>query len=140
MTSWELFPHLTEDEQARILLDKAEESWKLQADFQVQKETVEKYLGIARKVLEGELEKLSELICFLDDPEMAEDFTTIYEQVRGSEKTEAALDLASYACGFICNISAERAGRNQLPDPVLESVPEIYEYFRARAELLKLGD
>lgn len=69
---------------------------------------------------------------------MASDFASIYEQIRGAEKAEVALDIASYACGFVCNISATKAGINQLPGPVLESIPEVYVYFCAKAKQLNL--
>ncbi len=47
-----------------------------------------------------------------------------------------ALDLAAYACGFVSRMMARVSGHGPLPDTVLESLPEIYEYYRDRAEFL----
>ena len=60
------------------------------------------------------------------------------KKIKDDELAVASLDLASYACGFVCRLVAKRVNHRPLPDPVLEAVPEIYEYYRDRAKLLSL--
>ncbi|PID63618.1 MAG: hypothetical protein CSB44_01255 [Gammaproteobacteria bacterium] len=89
--------------------------------------------GLAEDVQSGNHQQLPELLRFLDDPAMEKDFNNHYEQVKDDEKASAALDIASYACGFVCRVFAAEAGVDKLPVPVLESVPGIADYYRQRA-------
>jgi len=97
---------------------------------------VRDYLTLGYEVLDGRFEKLPQLICFIEDPDMEHDFGAFFERIQHNETASAALDLAIYACGFVSRTAANASGYSPLPDPVLESLPEIYEYYRDRASLL----
>ncbi|MES9971533.1 MAG: hypothetical protein ABW092_15985 [Candidatus Thiodiazotropha sp.] len=139
MSSWDDFLNLSEKKQARFLLDVASAAWDQHEKFNDIKIKVESNLKLGYRVLEGDINSLHILIRFLDDPNMIEDFSVFFEQLKDNETAAAALDLASYACGFVCRISAQNAGVNTLPDPVLEALPDVYEYFRDRAGVLGLN-
>ncbi len=138
MIEWSEFSDQPEPAQARMLLDVASAAWTLQTAFGDVKAEVQQNLALGYEVLSGRHEKLPQLINFLDDPEMAHDFSALYERVKNDEAVSAALDLASYACGFVARIVAEQCKYGPLPDPVLESLPEIYGYYQERAEYLGL--
>lgn len=129
---------LGELDQARFLLGVACDAWEKQQGSEGVWTQVKSYLELGYKVLEGDLEQLPQLIIFLDDPEMKADFGAFYEQLKHDECASACLDLASYACGFVCRIAAEKSGYGPLPDPVREALPEIYEYYESRAALLNV--
>lgn len=97
---------------------------------------VRDYLTLGYEVLDGRLEKLPQLIRFIEDADMEHDFGAFFERIQHNETASAALDLASYACGFVLRTAANASGYGPLPDPVLESLPEIYEYYQGRASLL----
>ncbi|PIE06947.1 MAG: hypothetical protein CSA74_09890 [Rhodobacterales bacterium] len=97
---------------------------------------VRDYLALGHVVLDGNHSKLPELMRFLEDPEMTDDFAAFHERVQNDATACAALDLAAYACGFVSRMMARVSGHGPLPDTVLESLPEIYEYYRDRAEFL----
>jgi hypothetical protein len=138
LSSWGGFLNLSEKEQARFLLDVASAAWDQQDKFNEIKIKVESNLKLGYRILDGDIDNIHLLIRFLDDPNMMEDFASFFEQIKHDKNAAAALDLASYACGFVCRLSAQKAGVNVLPDPVLEALPDVYEYFRDRAELLGL--
>lgn len=134
MNSWNNFLILGEEEQARFLLDISFSAWNLVENLHEIKSKVTDYLELGYEILDGDTSKWSVLVKFLDDPDMKEDFPAYCELTKDDRIASAALDLASYACGFVCRITAARVGTKSLPDPVIESLPEVYEYFRDRAE------
>ena len=111
-------------------------AWDEQHDFGEIKSEVRAYLELGHDVLDGQHEKLPQLICFIEDPEMKHDFGAVFERIKHDERASAALDLASYACGFVLRLAATASGYGPLPDPVLESRPDIYEYYQERASFL----
>lgn len=139
MNNWKNFLELTEDDQARFLLKIASYAWKNQEGFDEIKSKVESSIKLGYEILDGDSNNIEMLIRFLDDPNMEEDFGAFFEKIKDSEAASVALDLASYACGFVCRLSAEKANIISLPDPVLEALPDIYEYFHDRAKLIGLG-
>ncbi len=138
MSDWTKFPSLDEPSQGKFLLDVAYDAWSKQHGFDEIKQKVLKYLKLGYQVCSGRYENFPELLKFLDDPDMKNDFGAFFEQVQHDEMASAALDLASYACGFVARISAKEAGCRSLPEPVLESMPDIYEYYRDKTDLLRL--
>ena len=138
LDNWHNFPELNEEDQARFLLNMASSAWKKQEGFDEIKWKVEFYIQLGHDILNGDFNKIKILIYFLDDPYMKEDFGYFFEQLKYSEKASAALDLASYACGFVCRLSAEKANIHSLPDPVLEALPDIYEYFYDKIKIAGL--
>lgn len=138
LSNWQGFKSLNEREQAQLLLDVASSALERQQGFEDIRAEVQSYLALGYQILGGDLELLPQLIRFMEDPEMKGDFGAFYERVKHDERASAALDLASYACGFVCRITAAKSGYRPLPDPVLESVPEIYEYYEARAHFLNV--
>ena len=136
MTDWSTFLEEAESAQARFLLDTAMTAWDAQHDLKGIGSEVRTYLELGYDILDGQHEKLPQLICFIEDPEMKRDFGAFFERIKHDEKASAALDLASYACGFVSRLVATASGYGPLPDPVLESLPEIYEYYQGRASLL----
>ena len=136
MSKWDDFPRLPEPVQARILLEVASAAWKQQSAFGDIKAEVQEYLKLGYELLEGRCEKLPQLIKFLDDPEMAHDFGAFYERLKDNKSAAAALDIASYACGFVSRMVAKKCQYGPLPDPVLEALPDIYEYYQEQAALL----
>jgi hypothetical protein len=113
-------------------------AWDTQHDLEEIGGEVRGYLKLGYDVLDGQHEKLPQLICFLEDPEMKRDFGAFFERIKHNEKAAAALDLASYACGFVSRLAAQASGYGPLPDPVLESLPDVYEYYQERASFLGL--
>ena len=111
-------------------------AWDAQHDLEEIGSEVRAYLKLGYDVLDGQHEKLPQLICFIEDPEMKHDFGAVFERIKHDEKASAALDLASYACGFVSRLVATASGCGPLPDPVLESQPDIYEYYQERASFL----
>lgn len=138
MIEWVEFNLKNEDEQARTLLKIAYNAWTNQNDYPKIKTKIIQYINVGYQFLEGDIAKLPFLLRFLDDPEMEADFSVFYEYFSDNDKASAALDLASYACGFVSRMVAMRENYSPLPDPVLESVPDIYEYFKEKAEFLNL--
>lgn len=136
---WDEFAELSEIQQARFLVGEAVRIWgQLNPSDEVLasiKERVTTYLALAEEVLSGRKHRTPELLVFLEDPRMQNDFGSYHERIKESEKAAAALDVASYACGFVCRISAAEAGIDTLPDPVLESTPDVFDYYRQRALL-----
>ena len=61
---------------------------------------VRDYLTLGYEVLGGRIEKLPQLIRFIEDPDMQHDFGAFFERIQHNETASAALDLASYACGL----------------------------------------
>lgn len=138
LTNWKGFSQLEEVVQCRFLLDVASAAWKKQNGFDVIKSKVQAYIELGYEVLEGESSDLPQLIKFLDDPEMIDDFGSYFEILSSDENAAAALDLASYACGFVSRVVAEKTNYGPLPDPVLEALPDVSDYFKERAELIGL--
>ncbi len=138
MSSWDGFVDLDEKQQARYLLDEATLAWQSLVGFKEIKSKVQNYLNLGYRICQGEFDQLESLIQFLEDPKMKDDFGSFYEQIKHDDKAAACLDLASYACAFVCRIAAQKVGLTPLPDPVLEAVPEIYEYYQSRSEFLGL--
>lgn len=136
MRDWTEFKTLDEVNQAAFLLDIAEASLPSLADHPEKQVSITDYVATARAVLGGALERHAHLMRFLDDPFMEADFNTYFHDLEGDERACAALDLASYACGFVARVTAPAAGATGLPDPVRESLPDVAEYFRERAALL----
>lgn len=136
LTDWITFPEENELHQARFLLDTAMTAWNAQHDLEEISNEVRGYLELGYAVLDGRHEKLPQLICFLEDPEMKHDFGAFFEHIKDNEKASAALDLASYACGFVSRLVATASGYGPLPTPVLESLPDIYEYYQERSRFL----
>ncbi len=136
---WDELAELTETQQARFLVGEASNIWrKLSLPDDVPdtiRERVTAYLGLAAQILSGQYHLTPELLGFLEDPRMRNDFGSYCERARENDKAAAALDVASYACGFVCRISAAEAGIDTLPDPVLESTPDVFDYYRQRALL-----
>ena len=138
LTEWSTFPEESEPNQARFLLDTAMTAWDTQHDLEEIGVEVRDYLKLGDEVLDGRHEKLPQLICFLEDPEMKHDFGAFFERIKHNEKASAALDLATYACGFVSRLAAQTSGYGPLPDPVLESEPDVYEYYQERASFLEI--
>lgn len=136
LTDWTGFLQKEEIDQAKMLLDTASAAWVCHQKYPSIAYEVREYLKLGYEVLEGRHKKIPQLVLFLEDPEMRHDFGAFYEFVKDSEEASAALDLASYACGFVLRIASEKSGYTPLPDPVVESLPEIYEYYQDRAEFL----
>lgn len=134
--NWDNFLNLSEEDQARFLLDVASIAWEKQKGLGGIKAKIESNIKLGHEVLAGNFTKLSLLIRFLDDPDMKDDFGSFFEQLKDNQSAAAALDLASYACGFVCRVMAPQAKITVLPDPVLEALPDIYEYYRDRAQFL----
>ncbi len=138
---WDRFEQMTEKDQMAFLVNEALRIWsKLYAPEDlptVIKAEVNTYLHLAGNILSGNCSKLPELLRFLNDPAQEKDFNNFYEQVESNKKACAALDIASYTCGFICRVFAAEAGIDILPDPVLESVPEKIDYYRQQALLFR---
>ena len=136
LSEWTDFLQKSEASQARFLLDMATAAWEAQREPTDIGREVCAYLKLGYEVLEGNHEKLPHLIRFLEDPDMKHDFGAFYERLQHEETASAALDLASYACGFVSRMSAAKSEYGPLPDPVLEAMPEIYEYYQERAGFL----
>lgn len=135
---WEIFLDLDEDGQAKFLLHIAEKALSfIVSDMEIYR-IILHYLKLARSIVDGDYGKINQLMVFLEDENMKNDFSSFWEILKESEKDSAALDIISYACGFICRCAAKKAGIRTLPDPVIESVPDIYEYYRDRAKLLEI--
>lgn len=136
MTDWSNFPDGNERNQARFLLRTATSAWDTQHDLEEMGNAVRDYLRLGYEVLDGQCQKLPQLIRFIEDPQMKSDFSAYFEIVKEDKKAAAALDLASYACAFVSRLVAAVSGYGPLPDPVLEALPEIYEYYKERAIFL----
>ena len=136
LTDWNTFPKEDETDQARFLLDTAMSAWDTQHVPEDIGNEVRTYLALGYEVLDGRHEKLPQLIQFIEDPDMKRDFGAFVERLKHNETASAALDLASYACGFVSRVAATASGYGPLPDPVLESLPTIYEYFQKKALFL----
>ena len=135
---WNTFDTLEEGAQALFLLDIAERALPSLDGHPGEQARITAYVATARAVLDGSTELHSELMRFLDDPFMEEDFSIYFLELEGDEAACAALDLTSYACGFVARITAPAAGATGLPDPVRESVPGAAVYYRERAAFLGL--
>lgn len=136
LTDWSNFLQEDESDQARFLLDTAMSAWNKVHEPEDIVRQVRDYLTLGYEVLDGRFDKLPQLIRFIEDPDMEHDFGAFFERIQHNETASAALDLASYACGFVSRTAANASGYSPLPDPVLESLPEIYEYYQGRASLL----
>ena len=137
MTDWNRFSDLNELEQAHFLIQTAKAAWGL--DLKINAEiilSVQQHLETAEKIQNGDFDRISDLMPFLEDPDMEKDFSAYYEIVHHNDRAAAALDLASYACGFVLRIAGRKKGLMSMPDPVIESLPEIYEYYQERARFL----
>ncbi len=135
---WTHFEGLEEGAQALFLLDiaaRALPAFEAHGDVQSK---VACYIDAGRMVMAGDMTRHAELVRFLNDPDTDDDFNTYFAQVHEDARACAALDLATYACGFTARISAPAAGVTALPDPVLESTDDIWDYYRDRAALLGL--
>lgn len=135
---WNSFDRLEEGAQALFLLDIAERALPSLGHHPVEQEKIAAYVATARAVLDGNTDLHGALMRFLDDPFMEEDFSIYFLELEGDEAACAALDLTSYACGFVARITAPAAGATGLPDPVRESVPGAAVYYRERAAYLGL--
>lgn len=138
MGEWENFMGMEEKDQANFLLSLAKKALVfIKTDSEIHSKILS-YINIATSIMDGKFEKIHELVIFLNDTSMNNDFNSFYEILKKNEKDAAALDIASYACGFVCRYAAKNEKITNLPDPVIESVPEIYEYYQRKAEFLKI--
>lgn len=135
---WNNFEQGDAPDQARFLLDCATRALPALEGHDDIAAKVAAYLDAARDLLDGATERHAEVTRFLDDPEMAEDFTVYYAKIEEDERACAAMDIATYACGYVARITAPAAGVTRLPDPVLESLPEVSDYYAERAAFLGL--
>jgi hypothetical protein len=138
LSDWNEFLNLGEVDQCKFLLNAAELAWKDRNEFPEIKRKINVYLSIVSEILDGDVNKLMQLMVFLEDPDMKESFAVYFDIVSENEKAAAALDLASYACGFTCRSVAKGQGIKSLPEPVIESILEIYDYYKERAEYLHI--
>lgn len=136
MAEWTGFETWEETAQARFLLDVAQRALPALGDFPQEQARIAQYLTAGVAVLGGDIAQHPHLCRFLADPEMTDDFNVYFNTMQGHERAMAALDLATYACGFTARIMAPAAGDPTLSDPVLEAQPDIYDYFEGRAALL----
>ena len=125
--------------QAMFLLNLAEQASPHIVGFENVKTSVEANIELGKQVIDGKIDGLPKLLKFIEDPHMAEDFGSFYELVKGDEKASAALHIASYSCAFAARVVAEREGFKPLPDPVLEALPEVSDFFFEQAKLLKIA-
>ena len=135
---WSAFEGATETEQAAFLLDLATRAVPALADHPDVQGKVAAYVHAGHAVLNGDMDKHADLVRFLNDPDTDDDFNVYFAQIHEDERACAALDLATYACGFTARITAAAAGVGALPDPVLEALPEVSSYFQDRAVFLGL--
>ena len=140
LNNWNDFLNLSEIDQCKFLLNVAKLAWKDRDEYPEIKLKVSDYLSVASEILKGEVIKLPQLMVFLEDPDMEDSFAEYFDIISENEKVAAALDLASYACGYICRIVAQNQGIKSLPEPVIESIPEIYDYYQERAAYLHIID
>ena len=138
MTDWDNFKTQDEPDQAAFLVRTAREALPALCAFPDVHSKTAASLSVAGDVLTGDYSAFADVVRFLDDPDMQDDYNVYAGVVDGDAAAQAALDLASYACGFTARISAPAAGVSHLPDPVLEAMPYVADYFRIQAAVLGL--
>jgi len=136
MTKWSQFRNLTERYQARFLLDVAAVATVQYGRPASVREQVREYIGLGYALLAGDAEPLDDLLIFMQDPDLRRSFAALGEELGDDEQVKAWMDIASYACAFVCRLAAERSGYGAVPEPVVEAIPGIYEYYMERATSL----
>jgi len=91
---------------------------------------------LSQQLLEGDYSVQDELLKFIEDPNMSDDFGGFYEKVKDDAQASAAVHIVSYGCAFVLRLAAKRKGVNGLPDPVLEALPDIADFYFDQAQLL----
>lgn len=132
------FLNLTEDQQAERLLAAAHDALVFFEPYRSIFDRIAFYLECARGVTRGDFSKTETLLIFMQDPAMKDSFAAFFEQIKADESAVAALEIVSFACGFVCRVFASRSGIVILPDPVLESLPDLFLHYEDRAKSLGL--
>jgi hypothetical protein len=140
LTKWNQFCNLAEWDQARFLLDVATAATVQFGRPASVRDQVRNYIGLGYKLLAGDAEPLEDLLVFMQDPELRRSFSALYEELGDDKQAIAWMDIASYACAFICRLAAERSGYGAVPAPVVEAIPDIYEYYMEKAASLGITE
>ncbi|WP_299153691.1 hypothetical protein [uncultured Tateyamaria sp.] len=134
----ELFATLDETEQAELLVRLSRSAAMSVTGHDDIQETLLLNTALSERLLKGDYDVKSELMKFIEDPDMKSDFGSIYEVINGDEKASAALHIVSYGCAFNLRLAAKKMGLHILPDPVLEALPDIADFYFDQAEILGL--
>ncbi|MBA4767557.1 MAG: hypothetical protein H2049_07960 [Porphyrobacter sp.] len=142
LTDWSQFLDLKREDQANFLLDLAKKSLPFLINDDNIKSNICRYVDLAESVISGDIDKFDELLVFLNDEKTGNDFSDYFNILivadYDSTKELAVVDICSYACGFVCLYTAEKLGIKGLPDPVLQSTADEYEYYKEKSELLRI--
>lgn len=91
---------------------------------------------LSQKLFEGDRDVKDELLKFIEDPDMTIDFSSFYEKVKDDAKASAAVHIVSYGCAFVLRLAVGKEALDGLPDPVLEALPDIADFYFDQAKLL----